>query len=246
MMMSDTVLRRDPQADADDEPTRAKRQRMRGWRSWRSCSVRPLDDPQFPAGLGLGRDPRHRDLAVVREGQSTLASGQTQRAAPGRSSRRASPSSSGCPSSSWLVQGAREAHDVLELYQKATTSGIPVPDWVSHLPFGSGAVQTWWQDNLSRRSSGGWRPDQTRQPRFRAADRSRRRHPGLASARDLLLCPDDAVLPAEGWQGAGARPAEGQSRSCSARGASAWLGRWSPRCTARSTVSCSWDSAKAS
>ena len=48
-----------------------------------------------------------------------------------------------------IVQGAREAHDVLELYQKATTSGIPVPDWVSHLPFGSGAVQTWWRDNLS-------------------------------------------------------------------------------------------------
>ena len=47
------------------------------------------------------------------------------------------------------VQGAREAQDVLSLYNRATTSGIPVPDWVSHLPFGVDAVTHWWQDNLA-------------------------------------------------------------------------------------------------
>ena len=48
-----------------------------------------------------------------------------------------------------LIQGAREAHEVMDLYQKATTSGIPVPDFVQHLPFGSEAATRWWQDNLS-------------------------------------------------------------------------------------------------
>ena len=48
-----------------------------------------------------------------------------------------------------VIQGAREAHDVMDLYQKATTSGIPVPDVVQHLPFGSEPVTRWWQDNLA-------------------------------------------------------------------------------------------------
>ena len=48
-----------------------------------------------------------------------------------------------------LIEGSREAHEVMELYQKATTSGIPVPDFVQHLPFGSEAVTHWWQDNLA-------------------------------------------------------------------------------------------------
>ncbi len=47
------------------------------------------------------------------------------------------------------IQGAREAQDILALYHKATTSGIPVPDWVSHLPFGGQAVEHWWSDNLA-------------------------------------------------------------------------------------------------
>ena len=47
------------------------------------------------------------------------------------------------------VQGAREVQDILALYHKATTSGIPVPDWVSHLPLGGQAVEHWWSDNLA-------------------------------------------------------------------------------------------------
>lgn len=47
------------------------------------------------------------------------------------------------------IQGAREIQDLLALYQRATTSGIPVPDWVGHLPFGADAVSHWWQDHLS-------------------------------------------------------------------------------------------------
>ena len=48
-----------------------------------------------------------------------------------------------------LIQGAREAHDVMDLYRRATTSGIPLPAFVSHLPFGSEALTHWWQDNLA-------------------------------------------------------------------------------------------------
>lgn len=47
------------------------------------------------------------------------------------------------------IQGAREVQDILALYHKATTSGIAVPDWVSHLPFGGQAVEHWWSDNLA-------------------------------------------------------------------------------------------------
>ena len=48
-----------------------------------------------------------------------------------------------------LFEAVREFHSVLDLYRQATTSGIPVPEFVSHLPFGADAVSHWWQDNLA-------------------------------------------------------------------------------------------------
>ncbi len=48
-----------------------------------------------------------------------------------------------------VIEGIREFHAVLDVYRQATTSGIPVPEFVSHLPFGADAVTHWWQDNLS-------------------------------------------------------------------------------------------------
>jgi predicted PurR-regulated permease PerM len=48
-----------------------------------------------------------------------------------------------------IFEGVREFHSVLDLYRQATTSGIPVPDFVSRLPFGADAVTHWWQDNLA-------------------------------------------------------------------------------------------------
>ena len=47
------------------------------------------------------------------------------------------------------VQAGREAHDLLVLFRNAATSGIPVPDWVSHLPFGGEAIADWWHESLS-------------------------------------------------------------------------------------------------
>ncbi|MGI3901044.1 MAG: AI-2E family transporter [Janthinobacterium lividum] len=48
-----------------------------------------------------------------------------------------------------LFEGVREFHSIVDLYNQATTSGIPVPDFVAHLPFGADAVTHWWQDNLA-------------------------------------------------------------------------------------------------
>lgn len=48
-----------------------------------------------------------------------------------------------------LFEAVREFHAVLDLYRRATTSGIPVPDFIAHLPFGADAVSQWWQDNLA-------------------------------------------------------------------------------------------------
>ncbi len=55
----------------------------------------------------------------------------------------------GLPLAIVLFEAVREFHSVLDLYRQATTSGIPVPDFISHLPFGSDAVSHWWQDNLA-------------------------------------------------------------------------------------------------
>lgn len=55
----------------------------------------------------------------------------------------------GLPLAVVIFEGVREFHSVLDLYRQATTSGIPVPDFLSHLPFGAEPVTRWWQDNLS-------------------------------------------------------------------------------------------------
>lgn len=48
-----------------------------------------------------------------------------------------------------IAEAAREAHDVATWITLAQTQGLPVPDWVAHLPFGSHALSNWWQENLS-------------------------------------------------------------------------------------------------
>ncbi|WP_407528572.1 AI-2E family transporter [Methylobacterium oryzisoli] len=46
------------------------------------------------------------------------------------------------------VQAAREVRDVLHFWREIERSGWPVPEIVSRLPFGAGAVTTWWRDTL--------------------------------------------------------------------------------------------------
>ena len=48
-----------------------------------------------------------------------------------------------------VVQASREAHELLLLFRRATTSGVALPEWVSHLPFGAEQAMAWWRDNLA-------------------------------------------------------------------------------------------------
>src|SRR3954454_16938168 len=45
-----------------------------------------------------------------------------------------------------LFEAAREAHDILQGVRETQASGLPVPDWVSHLPFGA-QIGARWHDN---------------------------------------------------------------------------------------------------
>ncbi len=48
-----------------------------------------------------------------------------------------------------IAQIGREAHTVADWARDAQTNGIPVPQFVSRLPFGSSRVADWWTDHLS-------------------------------------------------------------------------------------------------
>jgi predicted PurR-regulated permease PerM len=47
-----------------------------------------------------------------------------------------------------IAQALSEAHDLLAWFRDAQENGIPVPDFVSHLPFGVAQITAWWQTNL--------------------------------------------------------------------------------------------------
>lgn len=48
------------------------------------------------------------------------------------------------------IQAGGEAHDLYLWARTAQENGVPVPDFVSHLPFGSRQVSDWWQANLTQ------------------------------------------------------------------------------------------------
>ncbi|TKC92516.1 AI-2E family transporter [Trinickia terrae] len=48
-----------------------------------------------------------------------------------------------------FAQAVSEMHDFIAWLREAEATGIPVPDFVAHLPFGSAQVASWWQDNLA-------------------------------------------------------------------------------------------------
>ena len=51
------------------------------------------------------------------------------------------------------VEAVREAHDILDYAREAEKSGVPVPGFVEHLPYGAGQVTDWWNANLAH---AGW------------------------------------------------------------------------------------------
>lgn len=46
------------------------------------------------------------------------------------------------------LEAGREAEGVLRLLNDARHSGIPVPPWISRLPYGQQTIETWWNDHL--------------------------------------------------------------------------------------------------
>ena len=48
-----------------------------------------------------------------------------------------------------LNEAAHDARDLVDWLSAAQASGVPVPDWVGRLPFGSNELTLWWQDHLA-------------------------------------------------------------------------------------------------
>lgn len=49
-----------------------------------------------------------------------------------------------------IAQALREAHDMNEWFKTVQENGIPLPDFVQHLPFGVQQISGWWQANLAQ------------------------------------------------------------------------------------------------
>jgi predicted PurR-regulated permease PerM len=49
-----------------------------------------------------------------------------------------------------LGRAAHEAHGLFEWLRGAQANGIPLPDFVNHLPLGSKQVADWWRENLAQ------------------------------------------------------------------------------------------------
>jgi predicted PurR-regulated permease PerM len=47
-----------------------------------------------------------------------------------------------------IAQAAREVREIAGWIAQAQSTGLPVPDWVQHLPVARDAVTRWWQENL--------------------------------------------------------------------------------------------------
>jgi predicted PurR-regulated permease PerM len=54
------------------------------------------------------------------------------------------------------IEAVRELHDLVDFGRQAEQSGIPLPGFVAHLPFGSQQIGTWWTTNLAH---AGWAKD---------------------------------------------------------------------------------------
>ncbi len=51
------------------------------------------------------------------------------------------------------IEAVREAHQIVDFAKQAEQNGVPVPDFVSHLPYGAKQVTDWWNANLAH---AGW------------------------------------------------------------------------------------------
>lgn len=54
------------------------------------------------------------------------------------------------PIAAGLVEAVDQSHELLGWLHRVEQTGIPEPDVLSHLPFGSQQASTWWQANLAK------------------------------------------------------------------------------------------------
>jgi predicted PurR-regulated permease PerM len=69
------------------------------------------------------------------------------------------------------LQAAREAGTVFAWIESARRDGIPVPDFISHLPFFSAQAHNWWQDNLADPDAASDLLSRLRRPEYMIAGR---------------------------------------------------------------------------
>ncbi len=69
------------------------------------------------------------------------------------------------------IQAGREARVVHDWIDSARHDGIPVPDFIAHLPFFAAQARQWWQDNLSDPGAAGDWLTRLRNPEYMLAGR---------------------------------------------------------------------------
>ena len=57
------------------------------------------------------------------------------------------------------LEAVREAHQLVDYGKQVQQSGVPVPDFVTHLPYGAKQASDWWNTNLAH---SGWYQDALR------------------------------------------------------------------------------------
>lgn len=60
------------------------------------------------------------------------------------------------PLAALAVEAVREARDLLDYARQAEQTGVPVPAFVSQMPYGAAAASRWWTENLAH---AGWARD---------------------------------------------------------------------------------------
>lgn len=81
------------------------------------------------------------------------------------------------------VQAGREARTVVAWIDSARHDGVPVPDFVAHLPFFADQARTWWRENLSDPDAAAELLTRLRNPEYMLAGRQ----VGLAILHRLVI-----------------------------------------------------------
>ncbi len=145
-----------------------------------------VDRQGIPAAARLRGDPRGRAVAAQ---QALGRLGQW--IAPARwrcrwRSRCATSLVFILPLTAALIEGAAQGQALLDWLARAQTTGMPPPDWLTHLPVVGHRAAIWWQEHMLRAGHAGQRGDRIR-ARQRCAQWALAMGSQIASRSLLLL-----------------------------------------------------------